>query len=102
MVWTGSDGFPYNEDDVFWKATTKAGVYGLFKGQTWVYFGESENIQHRLTQHLSRDQQEHPCIPKNAPTHFAFENIASGREARVARRNELIADLGSVCNQKSG
>lgn len=45
-------------------------VYGLFRASEWLYFGESENIQQRLLDHLGGDN---PYLLTMGPTHFSFE-----------------------------
>jgi hypothetical protein len=86
----------WNRESILSEAPKASGVYAIFNGQHWNYFGESEDIQGRLLQHLSGDI---PYINRNVPTGFQFE-LVTGQAQRMARQNELIANPGSLCNQR--
>jgi len=74
-------------------------VYGLFKGNVWIYFGESGDVRARLLDHLANETNA--CITRSAPTHFAYE-LVPGELARKARQNGLILEYNPPCNQRLG
>ena len=91
-------GFNWNYGSILANASVACGVYAIFNSQNWIYFGESGEIQGRLLEHLNG---YNPYITRSAPTGFQFELVA-GHAQRVARQNQLIASLGSLCNQRMG
>jgi hypothetical protein len=98
-------GYDYNRVSINQSATTGAGVYGLYRGAAWIYFGEALNIRDRLIQHLDRDYVEQPCIALAVPTGFCFVLVPGGKEARVAHQDAwiLACQVGhQLCNQKLG
>lgn len=99
MIGHDSPWFYFNRDSIIANAPRASGVYALFTagGQRWTYFGESGNIEARLLEHLNGDN---PCITRNAPNGFQFEAVPAYQ--RVARQNQLIANLVSLCNQQMG
>jgi len=97
-----SEGKPYNKATVNLSAPPLSGVYGIFRSNAWIYWGEAINIRDRLTQHLDSDYVQNPCIPANAPTGFCYELVAGGKEARVQRQDYYILSHGSLCNRKIG
>ncbi len=70
------------------------GVYGLFKGNRWIYVGKGD-LRVRLFDHLRGDNT---CINSEQPTHFVTEVTAHVD----ARERELILELDPVCNQRVG
>ena len=70
------------------------GVYGLYKGDRWIYIGRGD-IRERLLAHLNGDN---PCITREAPTHWVDEVTA----AHVAREQELLREISTACNQRVG
>ena len=97
-----SDGYTYNKPTVNSTAPAAAGVYGIFRKDAWVYWGEAINIRDRLVQHLDSDYRENTCIFNNLPTGFCFELVAGGKEARVKMQDHYILTKGSLCNKKVG
>jgi hypothetical protein len=98
-------GYNYNKLEINTYAPAKAGIYGLFRGASWIYFGEAINIRDRLIQHTDRDRIDQPCIALAAPTGFCFAEVAGGKEARVAAQDAwILACQGThqLCNQKLG
>ena len=98
-------GHNYNRMNVNQSAPTGAGVYGLYRGERWIYFGEAGNIRDRLIQHLDRDRIEQPCITLAGPNGFCFLLVPGAREARVAVQDWwILACQGThqLCNQKLG
>lgn len=98
-------GYHYNRLEINTYAPARAGIYGLFRGSQWIYFGEAGNIRDRLIQHLDRDAYEQPCIALAQPTAFCFQEVLGTREARVAAQNGWILGCQGthrLCNQKLG
>jgi len=97
-----SQGYTYRMVNVNTTAPTAAGVYGIFRKDAWIYFGEAINIRDRLIQHLDSDYRENPSIPNNLPTGFCYELVAGGKTARVQAQDRYILSHGSLCNRKVG
>jgi hypothetical protein len=93
----GQPGYPWTRASILANAPRASGVYVIYNGQTWIYVGESGDIQARLLQHFNGDN---PCITHYVPTGFQFELVAAVQ--RVARQDEWIAHLGPACNQRFG
>jgi hypothetical protein len=93
----GRDGFTWDYGSVVTNAPAQFGVYAIYNQRAWIYFGEGENIRARLLAHLNGDNH---CILQNQPTGFSFELVSAS--LRVARQDALIAQLGSLCNQRLG
>lgn len=85
--------FHYTHESVTSHAPRAAGVYALWNKSFWIYVGSSENIQERLLQHLSGDNE---CITHEHPTAFGFELIGDPSE-RAARQAALARDLMPLC-----
>lgn len=98
MPWNGTGGFLFNRTSVLANAPTSSGVYALFNEGVWMYFGEAKNIQERLLQHLTNEQN--PCVARSNPQWFAYELVSA--EYRVARQDALILELHPTCNQRLG
>src|SRR5260370_31457354 len=92
----GQSGFHWNYASIVASAPTQSGVYAIYN-QNWIYFGEGQDIRVRLLAHLNGDN---PCITQAGPTRFMFE--LSPANQRVARQDQLIAGLGSLCNPRFG
>lgn len=92
--------FPKQDPRPFTKAQVEAlkpnhaGVYGLLRGNAWVYVGRGD-IRDRLLAHLNGDNA---CITRQAPTHW----VDVLTDDRVIREKELIAELEPTCNEKIG
>ena len=101
MPWNGSSRFNFNQLAVNANAPATSGVYALFNDGKWIYFGESENIQVRLTQHINNETNL--CVARNRPQFFAFQLVA-GALQRKARQNALILEFWNLglCNEKLG
>ncbi len=89
--------FYFTRDSITANAPNASGVYALFKDGQWIYFGESNDIQRRLLEHLT---QAGTCILQNAPTGFQFELVVA--DQRVVRQNHWIAGNATPCNQRLG
>jgi len=73
----------------------QVGVYGLFKGNTWLYVGKGD-IRQRLLAHLNGDNAS---ITYHAPTHWVDE-VIQGDPSK--REQQLILELQPICNQRVG
>lgn len=93
---------PFNSNKVrnFTRANVEAlnpnqiGVYGLFKGTSWVYIGRGD-IRQRLLDHLNGDNS---CITREAPTDWIDEVTSKDEQ----RERELIAEYNPICNRRVG
>ena len=92
----GQPGQHFTREGILLSAPNASGVYALYNAG-WVYFGESNDIQRRLLEHLD---EAGSAILRNAPTGFCFELV--GAQQRVARQNALIALYPTPCNQRMG
>lgn len=70
------------------------GVYGLFRGDHWIYIGRGD-IRDRLLAHLNDDN---PCITREKSTHWV--DIVTSDD--VAEEKRLILEFDPVCNKKVG
>lgn len=85
--------FHYDRASVASHAPGVPGVYALWNRDVWVYVGETDNIQQRLLEHVSGENE---CIVSGHPTAFGFELIDDPVE-RIARQAALIQDLLPIC-----
>lgn len=92
----GATGFSFNEAGITGNAPNASGVYALYN-TGWVYFGESNDIQRRLLEHL---RNPGILVALAAPTGFVFELVPA--QLRVGRQNELIRLYPPLCNQRLG
>ena len=97
MIGSGQPSFAFNRASILANASNASGVYAIYNQQTWIYVGESGDIQGRLLEHLGGDN---PCIIRHQPTGFQFELWPANQ--RMARQNELIVALKPACNQRLG
>jgi len=80
-------------------APAASGVYAICDANNaYVYFGESNDIQRRLTEHLNDATH---CIHRHGAASFTFD-LVDGAFARILRQNELIAAYRTPCNQMMG
>ena len=91
----GQDGFTFSLTSIKANAPAAAGVYTLYNPKGFIYFGESDDIARRLTQHLDDLDS---CINRMGATFFAFE-LLPAQGARVARQTQLIRLYRTPCNQ---
>lgn len=101
MPWNGSGRFFFNQQSVNKNAPQVSGVYALFSEGVWRYFGESGNIQERLTQHLNNETNA--ALQRVMPEFFAFQ-IVPGLIQRKARQDALIREYWhwGLCNERLG
>ena len=77
------------------QAPTMSGVYVLCGTEgNYLYFGETENLQRRLSEHLADSQD---CARLKGATLYAYELHDTG-DLRTARQRELIEKYQSPCN----
>jgi|SRR5581483_1466121 len=95
--WLNKVGWPFNAPSITANAPARCGVYGLYVGQQWIYFGESNDIQRRLSEHLADTAH---AIHRYSNVHFSFETCSAAE--KVNRQNELIAAFRPPCNQMLG
>ena len=74
-----------------------SGVYAIWTANAWIYVGESGDVGRRLLEHATGQSEQSQCINRQDPTGCGYEVVAANR--RVARQNELIAELRPVCNR---
>jgi hypothetical protein len=96
LPFTNTSSYPFTRRYITRNAPYASGVYGLFS-TTWVYIGETEDIQRRLLEHLVMVD---PCIDRLSPTGFTYE--LAEEEVRIGRQNQLIAEFRPACGQKLG
>lgn len=95
---------PWNGQNIAWTRAAiiagvphASGVYAIWKPDTWIYVGETNDLQRRLLEHYDGDNA---CITRQNPTACGYEIVAAA--SRVARQNILIRELRPVCNQMLG
>ena len=86
----------FNDNGIASYAPTQGGVYGLFRHGQWLYVSQSVDIQDSLRAHLRAPTN--PCLANDTPTHFVYELVPEGEQARLQREEALIAELGPKCN----
>ena len=97
-IGTGHGGFLFNDASIRASAPASSGVYALYDNAgNYVYFGESNDIQRRLLEHLN---EPGTCIKRQGAANFAFE--LSPTILRVQRQNSLIRMYPTLCNQRLG
>jgi excinuclease UvrABC nuclease subunit len=87
-------GFWFTQRGIRANAPNAPGVYAIYN-QQWIYFGESDDVQRRLLEHLNDPKGS---IMQSAPTGFTFELVPTPQQ-RVARQHQLIAQYPTQCNQ---
>ena len=92
----GVPGHAWSESSIKANAPQASGVYAVYN-RTWIYIGESNDIQHRLLEHWGGDSA---CITRAVPDGFVFE--VSSQEERVRRQQALIARFRPRCNHLPG
>lgn len=95
----GDPAFQFSLLGIALNAPAASGVYAICDGQgNYLYFGESNDIARRLTEHLN--DARHPMHGHGA-SRFAYE-LHDNALTRVARQNQLIALYPCPCNQRFG
>lgn len=72
-----------------------SGVYGISNSGTWLYIGETDNIQAALLVHL---QEPSTTLLKRQPTGFVFELCDQSR--RSVRQDRLVQEYEPTCNRQ--
>jgi hypothetical protein len=98
MPWFATQNYDFNLAAVLYYAPEMSGVYGIHKGSYWIYFGESDSIRRRLSEHVSRP--ENPIIGLHGPTKFCFE--LQPAYYRVTCQDQLILEFSPPANRKLG
>jgi excinuclease UvrABC nuclease subunit len=95
---------PYNETEVKKIAPTSTGVYALwvkYKEKGWVcfYVGKANNIESRLLDHLSNDE-DNECIKEDVKYRCAFCWIEiTTADERSGAEKYLYDTIKPECNQ---
>jgi hypothetical protein len=90
-------GQPSNTFDVVGVALapSAAGVYAICRADgSYIYFGQADNIRHRLTAHLI---EVNSCIHREGGAMFAYE-MCEALSLRIARHQQLMALYPTRCN----
>ena len=100
----GTPGYWFNQTTVDVSAPASAGVYGIYvpNADSYVYIGQSEDIQARLTQHLgdtTHCMHGYSQPAQGARLAFTVELVAGGEQARLARELALLKQWNPPCNQ---
>ena len=91
--------YPFTSYGIALNAPATSGVYAICDASgNYLYFGESNDIQRRLSEHLN-DPYDLPS--SSGAALFAFEEWPT-EALRVARQNVLIAMYSAPCNQRFG
>jgi hypothetical protein len=98
VPWSNPLTFPFNETSVILNAPPQPGIYALYNKATWVYIGESENVETQLLQHLRGDVA---CITMYPELSFSYE-LAPSTAARARRMKDVVREFRPVCNPRSG
>lgn len=92
MPWAGNR-LPWDRSAILLEVPNASGVYALWRLGTWIYVGESYDLQRRLLQHFHGSE---PCIVREAPTSFGFELLSP--VGRLSRQRALVLELRPICN----
>jgi excinuclease UvrABC nuclease subunit len=94
----GHGGFAFNVISITLNAPSASGVYALYDANGYyVYFGESNDIQRRLLEHL---RNPITLLSTARPAYFAFDLMPA--HLRVTHQNNLIRRYNPSCNQIFG
>ena len=72
MSWYGND-FPYTAQAIALNTPSKSGVYVIWRTDTTIYVGESNDLARRL---LAHQKAQSTCINNEMPTTCGFELVA--------------------------
>lgn len=106
---TWSSRITYNEGNVKYNVPSKGGIYRLMRAQKdgygIFYVGESDNLQRRLLEHLS-DEEDNDCIKKRLKdiAYFRFA-LLDDENNRLCAESYLYREYGvngngPTCNKK--
>jgi hypothetical protein len=85
----------FTESSILKNAPTTSGVYGLSNARSWIFVGESDNLQVRLLAHLRGAD----AALAQTPTGFTYE--LSRAPDRLGRVSRLVLELDPVHNRQS-
>jgi hypothetical protein len=91
MPWHVCTGLPLTRASLAASAPATPGVYGVFSGRRWIYFGESADVHLRLLEHLA--DRSH-CIHGYPDLRYSVE-VAPDRAERL---RALLAEYRTPCN----
>ena len=94
MPFIEQEPLPFTQAGIEQLIEDQHGVYGIFRGGTWIYVSMGD-IRRRLLDHLGGDNA---CILRENPTDYVSELTANAND----REKELIAELDPICNQRVG
>jgi hypothetical protein len=89
--------FNYERQSIILNAPRRSGIFSIFAWDVCVYIGEAADISAGL---LAVHDTVNVYSARRDLTHFSVELVAS--ESRVKRQEELIRELGPVCNLAMG
>jgi hypothetical protein len=95
MPWSGNH-LPWSLSEILFHVPGTSGVYAIWRQDTVVYVGETNDLQRRLLEHF---KGSNPCIGRQNPTSFGFE--LSTPAARLARHESLVREMRPICNLSS-
>lgn len=91
MPWHNATGHALTHANLLAHAPTASGVYAIYSGQKWLYFGESEDLRRRLLEHLM--DRSH-CIHRFPDLQFSVELSLNP----VDRLHGLLRVYRTPCN----
>jgi hypothetical protein len=92
MLWAGNR-LPWDRSAILLEVPNASGVYALWRHSTWIFVGETYDLQRRLLQHFHGSD---PCILRQSPTSFGFELLSPVN--RLSRQRALVLELSPICN----
>jgi len=106
---TWSSRITYNEENVKYNVQKKPGIYRLLRAQESgygvFYVGQTDNLQRRLLEHLS-SEEENPCIKKELKytAYFRFALLEAEKD-RLCAESYLYREFdvdgnGPPCNEQ--
>jgi excinuclease UvrABC nuclease subunit len=96
MPFASNTGYNFTEQGIATCAPRESGVYGICSATTWIYVGESKDMEGRLYEHLRGESDQSARILGHNPTLYVFEKCDA--LTRTAREAQLIAELRPVAN----
>jgi hypothetical protein len=91
MPWHIMTAYPLTLSSLNAHAPAKQGVYGIRSGERWVYFGQTEDIRRRLTEHVG--DRSH-CMYRYPNLEFVFEATPIAAD----RLRKLLLEFRPLCN----
>lgn len=93
MPWQNPTGYALNHVSLLAHAPAAPGVYAIYSGKRWVYFGESEDLRRRLLEHLT--DRSH-CMHQFPDLQYSVELAPN----RVDRLQDLLRAYPTPCNSR--